>query len=264
LASGLEAAGGLAELACCPAHWCAICQSTPSPLRGLRAARRDKSLLWSDLSEQGHESYARMAGSRVGVLRHPHAQGSGDPQHPHPNPSPQGGGALAQRPTYPSYPRPQSLVPYSSPSTRQSAIMTSDEREDCRGAWVARLPHDADHQPDGRCGVCGACALPTLSIPTPERGLAARCACEKSRRDGEAPVSLPKLPFRGKRLATIALRAGQRQDRSSGAILGEEAMRAALEWQERDRTTRQPQHRRRFRLPNWRWAFRIASPRSPS
>jgi cobalamin biosynthesis Mg chelatase CobN len=34
---------------------------SPSPLRGLEAAQRDKSLQRSDLSEQGQESYARMA-----------------------------------------------------------------------------------------------------------------------------------------------------------------------------------------------------------
>jgi hypothetical protein len=43
-----------------------LCAGASLPLMGLRAARRDKSLRWSDLSEQGHEGYARMAGSRVG------------------------------------------------------------------------------------------------------------------------------------------------------------------------------------------------------
>jgi hypothetical protein len=37
---------------------------------------------------------------------------------------------------------------YSPRCPRQSPVMTSDERGDSRGAWVARLPHDADHQPD--------------------------------------------------------------------------------------------------------------------
>jgi hypothetical protein len=41
----------------------------PPPCGAWRAARRDKSLQWSDLSEQGQESYVRMAGVRVGVLR---------------------------------------------------------------------------------------------------------------------------------------------------------------------------------------------------
>jgi hypothetical protein len=38
-----------------------VAPSSPSPLWGFGAARRDKSLQWSNLSEEGHESYARTA-----------------------------------------------------------------------------------------------------------------------------------------------------------------------------------------------------------
>ena len=44
--------------------------SSPSPNVGFGAARRDKSLQWSDLSEEGHESYARMADRGGGSHTH--------------------------------------------------------------------------------------------------------------------------------------------------------------------------------------------------
>jgi cobaltochelatase CobN len=50
--------------------------SFSSPSQGdFAAARRDKSLQWSDLSEEGHESYARMAGWG---LESPHLRSTGD------------------------------------------------------------------------------------------------------------------------------------------------------------------------------------------
>ena len=79
--------------------------------------------------------------------------------------------------TYPSYPRTPKPPPYSSPSPRQSAIMTSDERGDCRGAW-SRPGLRGCGQPVGhwRRGFAGCREMPCLDAggPTSER-MAARC-----------------------------------------------------------------------------------------
>ncbi|WP_172122558.1 cobaltochelatase subunit CobN [Devosia sp. 919] len=57
----------------------------PSPLRGFGAARRDDSLQWSESSDKGQESYARLASEGGG----PSVMNRTTPT---PNPSPQGGG----------------------------------------------------------------------------------------------------------------------------------------------------------------------------
>ena len=103
--------------------------------------------------------------------------------------------------TYPSYPPPFPPMAYSPPSPCQSAVMTSGWAGTTageHGSPGSRM--DADHQPDVDVAA-ETCWNTGMSIP---KGGAARCVCEKSRRDGETR-SHPSNPSRVKRDHGLAI-----------------------------------------------------------